>query len=94
MGNCFFKNKKKIKPITNADISQRQDNHNNENNLKEVNDYVEKEFQKIDKKIIEEYGEDNIRLTLKTQWWIITTDIPSSFNNVLREINNKIYPIQ
>jgi|SaaInlV_165m_DNA_2_1040747.scaffolds.fasta_scaffold27704_3 hypothetical protein len=92
MGNYFFKNK--IKPITNTDITQRLDNHNNENNLKEVNDYVEKEFQKIDKKIIEEYGEGNIKLTLKTRWWIIVTDIPSSFNNVLREINNKIYPSQ
>tara|TARA_Y100001970_G_C14026842_1_gene746499 strand:+ start:134 stop:406 length:273 start_codon:yes stop_codon:yes gene_type:complete len=89
MGNCFLK--KKIKPITHTEIIQRR-NYNNENNLKEVNDYVESKFQKIDKIIIEEYGEENIKLALKTQWWTIKTDIPS-FDNVLREINKKIFPV-
>ena len=90
MGNCFSRNK--IKPITNKDISHRM-HYNNDNNLKEINDFVDKEFEKIDKNIIVEYGEENVKLTLKTKWWIKKTGIPS-FDNVLREINNKIYPIK
>jgi hypothetical protein len=87
MGNCF--GKKKVKPITKNFFYEKR--KSNERNLKDLNNYVDRKLQEVDIKIIEKYGLDNVKITLKTKWWLINTDI-QSFNPLLIEINNKIFP--